>query len=168
VPNKTCKASILKAQDNRCFYCGSTFGEFFMHKRKLMCALVTWDHLLPFAYSQDNSPSNFVAACRECNHIKYSLVFDSTQNAIRYVRQTRIKRRLPVFKLPAKLPETKALAEVLHPQMSSGLLLETPPNCQHCSLPIIGRPFWAKYCSPRCQYAVERQRQRTKRYPTIA
>ena len=152
-PSKLYRDAILKAQGNRCFYCGSVFNEFFLYKRKVRCAVVTWDHLLPFTYSHSNSPKNFVAACRECNNIKGARIFNSVEEAIHYVRQERNNRGLPVFKLPGTIHTKEEMAEILQGQVPDGVLLEASQGCLNCGLPIIGRKFWAKFCSTSCTNA---------------
>lgn len=46
---------VLERDNNICAYCGGDANSV--------------DHIIPWAYSQDNSYENLVAACRECNSI---------------------------------------------------------------------------------------------------
>lgn len=77
----------LQEQDYRCIYCEQAFGSIVLYKRKVTSLQVRWDHRLPFAYSQDNQNSNFVAACQYCNGWKSSLIFQTIEEVRIYVQQ---------------------------------------------------------------------------------
>jgi 5-methylcytosine-specific restriction endonuclease McrA len=98
--SKRDQEDILGRQKNRCFYCSLPFGEFFIHKNKLKCVAVGWDHILPYSYCFNDDKENRVAACFTCNLIKGSRVFDTVQQAIDYVREQRAKKGMPVSELP--------------------------------------------------------------------
>jgi len=60
--------------------------------RKIVKVIPCWDHYIPYAYSQNNYPYNFVAACALCNGIKSSHLFDTLEEAIEYVKRRRAKK----------------------------------------------------------------------------
>jgi 5-methylcytosine-specific restriction endonuclease McrA len=71
----------LEQQDYRCFYCERAFDSHAIRKSKLIRLHVVWDHMIPFAYGQDNSNRNFVAACQICNSIKSDYCFQTVDEA---------------------------------------------------------------------------------------
>lgn len=84
-PSEGEKRQILEMQENRCLYCLKTFGSPVIRKEKLIWLKVTWDHVVPFSYSQNNNVSNFAAACHVCNGLKGSLVFATIEEARTYI-----------------------------------------------------------------------------------
>jgi len=80
-PPQVEKEKILKEQEYRCFYCGVLFDSMRFRNGKSLTIKVNWDHQLPFAFSQNNSSSNFVAACHVCNGIKSDRVFRTVEEA---------------------------------------------------------------------------------------
>ena len=88
-PTKADKDRILRSQDNRCFYCGASFGSIrFRHGIPLIIK-IEWDHQLPFAYSQNNYANNFVASCKVCNGIKSDHIFQTIEEAQVYLAERR-------------------------------------------------------------------------------
>lgn len=151
-PGAMAREAILKRQRGKCFYCGIRLGEFLMHRNKLICATLCWDHLLPFSYTYNNEPQNFVAACRQCNSLKHSKVFDSIGKAIEYVQEKRASKALPVFELPNFIHPKTEVAEVSQQQVSDGLLLETSRRCVHCGATFSAKRGWSRYCNSRCRW----------------
>ncbi len=47
---------------------------------------MNFDHLVPYSYSQNNYPYDFVAACRLCNRIKCNLMFIPIEEARTFIR----------------------------------------------------------------------------------
>ena len=84
-PPKSEQERILAEQGHRCFYCEVPFDSTRFRKGKPVRIHVHWDHQLPFAYSQNNKSSNFVAACHVCNGIKSDFVFRDLQEAQVYL-----------------------------------------------------------------------------------
>jgi len=84
-PTEEEKREILLTQENRCLYCQQPFGSAVIRKEKLVWLKATWDHLVPFSYSQNNYRYNFVAACQICNGLKGSLIFATVEEAQTYV-----------------------------------------------------------------------------------
>lgn len=87
-PTTPVKQAIINAQDNRCLYCERGFGTYvpdISNPAKLVRLKVCWDHLVPFAYRQDNSDQNFVAACQQCNAMKHSRMFQTVEEARIYL-----------------------------------------------------------------------------------
>lgn len=82
----------LELQENRCFYCNIQFGSFVMRGSRSIRLKLEWDHYAPFALTQDSRPSNIVAACHICNHIKSDLVFQTSGEAVAYVTQKRTEK----------------------------------------------------------------------------
>lgn len=80
-PTKSEKDRILNNQENKCFYCGVTFGSMRFRNGSPFTVKIEWDHQLPFIYSQNNRAENFVAACVVCNRIKSSHVFQTVEEA---------------------------------------------------------------------------------------
>lgn len=86
VPSLDDRQRILAAQDNRCFYCGTVFGDIATRPgRDPRMLRPVWDHVEPFAWQANNQPLNFVAACSVCNGIKSSLMFETKEAARIYV-----------------------------------------------------------------------------------
>ena len=79
----------LLAQNNRCFYCERAFYSLVGRGSRLVSLRIAWDHLVPYAYSQDNRTVNFVAACHVCNGLKGSLLFDTVAEAQIYLQSRR-------------------------------------------------------------------------------
>jgi hypothetical protein len=75
------KERILAEQEGRCFYCGEQFGAIKHRRGEPVTLRVNWDHRMPYAYSQDNRASNYVAACHVCNGIKSDHVFRDLEQA---------------------------------------------------------------------------------------
>lgn len=89
LPPKAARERILEEQENCCFYCGVEFGELRWKKGRAVRIKLNWDHKLPYAYSQDNNTTNFVAACHVCNGIKSSRVFQTVEEAQIYLQDRR-------------------------------------------------------------------------------
>jgi len=75
------REEILAQQNFCCFYCDRRFGKTVYRKGKPIALKINYDHQVPFAYGQNNSADNFVAACHICNAIKSSMLFDSIDKA---------------------------------------------------------------------------------------
>src|SRR2546421_4336947 len=75
------KKRQLEAQDYKCFYCQRTFESTVYRKGKAVKLKVNYDHMIPYALTQDNSAINFVAACHVCNGIKTDLCFRTVEDA---------------------------------------------------------------------------------------
>ena len=86
------RQKILKLQDNKCLYCGKTFGTpYTRNGSKVLFTKLCFDHLIPYSYSQINK-NNFVAACHICNGIKSNLMFNTVEEVYHYVEYTRKKK----------------------------------------------------------------------------
>ncbi len=46
---------------------------------------IVWDHLFPYAFSQDNGVENFVASCQICNAYKGAIMFQTIEEARTYI-----------------------------------------------------------------------------------
>jgi len=93
IPNLIDREAILRQQEDRCIYCGLEFGAFVVKLNARVCALdVCWDHVVPYAYDQNNAAYNFVAACQICNGIKNGHIFESIEMARAYIMRRRKKK----------------------------------------------------------------------------
>ena len=89
LPSPAERKKILEWQANKCLYCGQEFGNT-QHRHGLPVKLkLVWDHKLPYAYSANNSVSNFAACCHVCNGIKSSLIFQTVIEASVYIESVR-------------------------------------------------------------------------------
>lgn len=79
------KTKKLKNQDFRCFYCLRLFGDTVWLISGARTLKIHWDHMVPFAYSQNNHEKNFVAACQLCNLWKSSMMFQTVDEARIYL-----------------------------------------------------------------------------------
>lgn len=79
-PKKKDRDRILEEQQYKCFYCFVPFDVFNKH---------VWDHVEPWAYSQHNGASNFVAACAPCNSSKSDRIFTNLDEARLYLAERR-------------------------------------------------------------------------------
>ena len=97
LPPKWVRDALLEDQQNRCFYCGSCFGDVAINearrtgpKEKIL--KVEWDHVEPFNWTGNNHHLNFVASCQVCNSIKRGLYFATKEDARAYVWRRRQKK----------------------------------------------------------------------------
>lgn len=76
-PSKERQQLLLTLQDNRCFWCTRPFSTpaYNVKKDRLVILSPTWDHVDPYAFTQSNCNTEFVAACQLCNAFKHSLIF---------------------------------------------------------------------------------------------
>jgi 5-methylcytosine-specific restriction endonuclease McrA len=82
------KQTILEAQEGKCFYCQCDLSSTWYISPRMKTprrVRTEFDHLLPFAFCNDQNTSNFVAACNVCNRIKYDRVFDSVEKLVSYI-----------------------------------------------------------------------------------
>jgi 5-methylcytosine-specific restriction endonuclease McrA len=70
-PNE--RRDILERDAYVCYYCLDEATEV--------------DHILPWAYSFDNDPSNLIASCRRCNITASDLVFSSLEEKRLYIQK---------------------------------------------------------------------------------
>lgn len=150
-PGVVVRQAILKRQHGKCFYCGVPLGQFLRHLGRVVCATVCWDHLLPYAYSFNSDPDNFVAACRQCNGIKRALVFDSIGKAIEYVQEKRAAKGLPVFELPNHIRPEAGVAKVSQQPLPGAILLEASRRCLNCGGSFVPKRPWSKFCDAACR-----------------
>lgn len=86
-PPRSVQIRILRAQGNRCLYCGRQLLSTTWYKGKFIILRTNWDHILPFEYSRSNAPENFVACCHVCNHWKGYRVFTYLEEIQIYVAE---------------------------------------------------------------------------------
>lgn len=85
IPTGADRNKILEAQNNSCFYCERRFGSRIIYKNKERILSLRWDHIVPWVFSQNNRPENFIAACQICNGVKLARMFDSVEDLRIYV-----------------------------------------------------------------------------------
>jgi 5-methylcytosine-specific restriction endonuclease McrA len=81
LPPKKDRDKQLEEQDYRCFYCLRRFDSTVFRKTRAVKLKYVWDHMLPYAFSQNNSATNFVAACQVCNGLKSDMCFKTLDDA---------------------------------------------------------------------------------------
>ncbi len=79
------KVQQVESQGGKCFYCDRGFGSIVRRRNRWIVLKVNFDHLIPFAYTQNNKLENFVAACHICNQLKSCFVFDSIEDIRGYI-----------------------------------------------------------------------------------
>lgn len=80
-PRFSIQAKILNAQNYRCAYCTHPFGSVVLHKGRRIVTVLEWDHFVPYSYIQRNPDDNWLAACRVCNRLKSTDLFQSREEA---------------------------------------------------------------------------------------
>lgn len=91
-PSRNEKVRILTEQNNRCIYCGVEFNTYHWRHTKRILVRLNWDHRMPYKYSQNNTSSNFVAACHVCNGIKSDKVFTSLEETKAHIAARRLQK----------------------------------------------------------------------------
>lgn len=94
LPPLVLQKEIIAKQNNCCIYCDIKFGETYYKLNRCLVSKIHWDHLVPFAYLQDNPYTNWVASCNVCNHIKSSRIFETIDEAKNYVKYYRKKKEI--------------------------------------------------------------------------
>lgn len=87
VPTLSSRNKLLIDYDNSCAYCHRKFGTTVFWNKRVRTLLLEWDHLVPFEYSLNNSPNNFLPSCNICNGIKGSRVFHSIADVRSFVNK---------------------------------------------------------------------------------
>ena len=77
----------LETQDYKCFYCLRSFGSYGYRKKKGIRLQIHYDHLVPYALTQNNNATNFVAACHVCNGMKSAICFRTIEEAQIYLQE---------------------------------------------------------------------------------
>jgi 5-methylcytosine-specific restriction endonuclease McrA len=86
-PPKAQRLAVLASQGGACLYCDRLFGDTVLVKRKLITLRATWDHRVPWSFSMDNRPANFVAACQVCNACKSNEMFATVEEVRQHVEK---------------------------------------------------------------------------------
>ena len=89
------KRAILKEQSNQCYYCKCDLVDswYMTHKTKSPKKIqIHYDHIVPWAYSRDDSIPNIVATCNLCNLYKHSKVFGTFEDLMSYLTERREKK----------------------------------------------------------------------------
>ena len=85
--SKKQKDEILNAQNFECYYCDYSLKPYKTH----------FDHVIPFAYNQNNNSDNIVASCNICNVHKLDKVFDDFDSMKQFIFECRQKRIKPAL-----------------------------------------------------------------------
>lgn len=83
-PSKKWRDKCLAEQENKCFYCGDTFGTERRIQGEWKTVNLVWDHVVPFVFNHNNHL--FVAACSLCNAMKSCLMFADLDEAKRVLQ----------------------------------------------------------------------------------
>jgi 5-methylcytosine-specific restriction endonuclease McrA len=118
-PSSVHQHEQLVRQEFLCFYCGLGLKEphYNQRKNKFVYIFIHWDHFIPYSFMKDNKDINFVASCSICNLIKSNKIFDSPEEARKYVIKKRKQKGFKDFK---DLPEL--FGTILHNQEQQNLL----------------------------------------------
>lgn len=106
VPKRT-RFEVLKRDNHACRYCGQTAPE----------VRITVDHVIPVALGGDDSPTNLVAACFDCNLGKAStapdgaLVAEVSEAALRYSKLAKAAWAVRVAKIDERNDYIDRIAE---------------------------------------------------------
>jgi 5-methylcytosine-specific restriction endonuclease McrA len=92
------KQRILKEQNYSCIYCTEKFGSYVARIDKVIKVRAHFDHVIPYSFAQNNHKNNFVAACSICNGIKHDFVFETLEEARKYIMEIRDKKRYTSLK----------------------------------------------------------------------
>lgn len=126
------KHRILKRDWCICRYCGSFATQV--------------DHIVPYAFSQDNSDSNLVAACVWCNSHASSFVFDTLDAKRTYLQNLGQRRKRPGIAFPLSIqPLIKSVLKEANAK-------QTPESriCAWCHNAFIPPNGSSKFCSRSC------------------
>lgn len=82
----------LDAQEYRCFYCERRFDSYVFRNGRSFKLRIEYDHMVPYAFTQNNSVENFVAACHICNRIKSDLCFRTVEEARIHIQQKWVEK----------------------------------------------------------------------------
>ena len=96
-PSKKEQKRLLGLYGYKCAYCEQGFGwwvRYHSEKKKLR---ITWDHNIPWAFSQDNSKENFMPCCQFCNGWKNSFMFQTLiETKIYMMNKWEEEKRVPL------------------------------------------------------------------------
>ena len=74
------RREIIEHQKGKCIYCKDDISfETGVH----------FDHFIPWSWDANDHPSNIVATCPICNHMKSDFIFESVGHASDYLSRTR-------------------------------------------------------------------------------
>lgn len=85
------KEKLLMLYDYSCAYCCKSYGAIVLYKNEPTMVTLSWDHAVPFSFSYDNRPTNYLPACQICNAVKGNKMFNTIEEVQEYV-QARIKK----------------------------------------------------------------------------
>lgn len=171
---------ILETQNYNCFWCDRSFGIAVKLGRRQRVLKIHWDHMIPWAYDQNDSVSNFVAACSVCNMWKSSLVFQTIEQCRIYLKgkwdeaqNTENEAVGPedVPEVPSRVCSEEEVAEVLLKQVSMASVERPKPpreggrfavSCDGCGQRFYPRNMKRRYCSQSCARRCERERARLR------
>lgn len=128
LPSAEKRRRMLEAFDYRCAYCERSFGSHVAIDGKSHRLVIHWDHVVPYAYSQDNRTENFLPACQLCNRWKGALCFQTIDEVRLYVAQKWEQRKAVPELRPLVSPLPTDGSEVLQRAMPLEVLGGSPPE----------------------------------------
>ena len=99
-PMKGVIERATEKQGHVCLYCQLPFGTVVSTRTGDKTQTPVADHYVPVAWYNMRSEDNIVAACQICNTLKADILFESVQEAWRYIAQKRVAKRIHVVFLP--------------------------------------------------------------------
>lgn len=84
-PSLAIQRQLLREQNYKCRYCGVVLAEWVERQGGGRFTGLQWDHVVPYSRIHANPCDNWVAACKRCNGLKGSKVFDPIEDVKGYV-----------------------------------------------------------------------------------
>ena len=158
---KHIKELLLLGQENKCYYCLISFGEFVVYKRKIVQLIIHYDHLQPHSYLRWNPDNNWVASCQICNQIKKNKLFKTREDAISYVQEKRFGKKLP--SLPERIQDKPTEEDILLTKLSVVSMGPKSPKINKDCCEVCGRRYGKgfiklKWCNPCLDKMVKERR----------
>lgn len=92
--------SLVSRQNHCCAYCLLPFGTIVSKRGNVIIQRPEVDHFIPWAILESTEASNGIAACNICNNYKSDKVFNSIEEARRYILERRVERKVLVDYIP--------------------------------------------------------------------
>jgi len=84
-PPRYIQKQILKAQDDKCYWCANKFKSIYWKNNKVKFLRIHWDHKIPFSSEQTNRDENWVASCNICNLFKSNFMFKTDEECRSFI-----------------------------------------------------------------------------------
>ena len=89
--------NAAKTQGHSCAYCLLPFGTIVLRKGVRIVQNAVGDHFFSYTHSGNSDEENLVAACKICNGLKGSMIFDTIEDARRYILGKRTAQNVDLF-----------------------------------------------------------------------